>query len=90
MATYKELAHAMQTGVAYELEKDPKSGTPKDLRVGLNSAMVNDAALARLLIAKGVITLEEYEAEVTAEMQREVKRYEDRLTERYGTKITLG
>ena len=33
----------------------------KVLRVGVNSAMVDHAALVRLLIAKGIFTLEEYE-----------------------------
>jgi hypothetical protein len=41
--------------------------------------MVNDAAIARLLIGKGIITLAEYEAAVADEMEREVKRYEDRI-----------
>jgi hypothetical protein len=41
--------------------------------------MVNDAAIARLLIGKGIITLAEYEGAVADEMEREVKRYEYRI-----------
>ncbi len=87
---YEALCHAMQTGVAYEMEYGSKDTEPKHLRVGINSALVNDAALTRLLIKKGIITEEEYTVEVTEEMQREVTRYEERLTSRLGTKVSLG
>ena len=42
-------------------------------------AMCNQAALVRLLISKGLFTMEEYSAEVLAEMEREVERYEKRI-----------
>jgi len=86
---YHDACHAMQSGVAYELERDPSSATPKHLRVGVNSALVNDAALVRVLIAKGVITEAEYAAAITEEMNAEVRRYEDRLSRSYGASITL-
>lgn len=75
---YNAALHAMQTGVAYEMAKDSKKNTPKDLRVGVNSAMISDAALARLLVAKGVFTIAEYESELADEAEREVVRYEAR------------
>ena len=69
-ARYLQAAHAMQSGVAQtisleasELHKQPAGSagaTPKHLRVGINSAMVNDRALAELLIAKGVFSTAEY------------------------------
>ena len=86
---YRSACHAMQTGVAFELERDPSSGTPKHLRVGVNSALVNDAALVRLLVAKGIITDAEYAQAVTDEMNREVERYQDRIRQNYGINITL-
>lgn len=48
---------------------------PKHLRVGINTAMVDSAALARILIAKGLFTWDEYAAELADEMEREVLRY---------------
>jgi len=81
--TYQEALHAMQSGVAYEMNKDLKITDPKHLRVGINSAMVNDAALVRLLIKKGLFTLEEYEEELRLEACREVDRYETRLSLKY-------
>ena len=89
------LGHAIQTGVAHELEIDPSGGTPKHLRTGLNMEMCSHAALAKLLIAKGIITEAEYGAAVLAELEAEKARYEERLTEHYRkktgrrTKITL-
>jgi len=48
-------------------------------------------ALARLLIAKGVITEDEYIEQLALGAEAEQRAYEARLTERFGgkTKITL-
>lgn len=77
---YNTAAHAMQSGVAYEMHNRPRHDDwdYKDLRTGVNSALVNDAGLARLLIDKGVFTSDEYERYIADEMEREVKRYETR------------
>jgi hypothetical protein len=82
MSRYHELAHAMQTGVAVKMQNDPSETSPKHLRVGVNSAMCDQAALARLLMEKGVITQSEYEEAITAEMGREVERYQKWLSDR--------
>ena len=84
--SYADAVHAMQTGVAYEMSNyrpssatDPDLATsPKHLRVGINSALCDNAALARLLVDKGIITEEEYAEAVRIEMCREVDRYEER------------
>lgn len=78
---YFAALHAMQTGVAIEMGIDERASAtePKHLRVGVNSAMVNMAALARLLMDKGIITPEEYTKANADEMEAEHKRYEERL-----------
>lgn len=81
--------HAMQTGVSYELQLDPNGGSPKHLRTGVNAAMCDHAGLIRLLIEKGLFTEDEYTKAIADEMEREKQRYEARLTERFGKKITL-
>lgn len=86
---YVEAAHAMQAGVAMEMERNPLNVTPKHLRVGINSAMSDQGALARLLIKKGIFTAEEYAEEIRLEMCREVDRYESRLEQEHGVKVTL-
>jgi hypothetical protein len=88
--TLEQASHAMQSGVAMEMNYDPGPTEPKHLRVGVNAALVYQAALARLLVDKGIISWDEYNAAITDEMNREVERYEQRLTERAGAKITLG
>lgn len=88
-AKYQALCHAMQTGVACELEKNNSSGTPKHLRVGVNVAMSDHGALVKLLIAKGIFTEDEYFGALIEMMQREVDSYQERLSKIYGANITL-
>jgi hypothetical protein len=77
MDEYRALAHAMQTGVAAQMQFDPvvAGTTPKHLRVGVNSALVDSSALAKLLMDKGVITLDEYETALVEGMRAERDRY---------------
>jgi len=81
---YAQLAHAVQTGVAYVLAKDPSEGTPKHLRTGVNMTMVEHSALALLLMKKGVITEDEYYDAVLAALEREVASYEAMIRRLYG------
>jgi hypothetical protein len=81
---YAAAAHAMQSGVAMKMNYDPNSTTPKHLRVGINSAMSDHGALARLLITKGVITEDEYLEAVADGMEREAAMYQDELRQRLG------
>ena len=91
---YVAASHAMQSGVAMDMTTDPNqksqgATTPKHLRVGINSAMVDASALAELLMAKGIITQAEYLEAIAAGMEREQARYEQILSRRTGSKITL-
>lgn len=77
--TYEEALHGMQSGVFHEMNKGAdKSTTPKHLRVGINSSMISDAALAYLLIKKGIITEEEYKEELRLVANNELALYESR------------
>lgn len=90
-AEYTRLAHAVQTGVAYDHGFGSQDGTPKHLRTGLNCVMADLGSLAKLLIDKGVITEAEYFDAVLAGLRREIDTYERRLSGRTGgTRITLG
>jgi sugar diacid utilization regulator len=86
---YEAAAHAVQSGVAMELNDDPASGTPKHLRVGVNMAMVEHGALVRVLIAKGLFTEVEYFEELVRGIEDEQRQYESRLSRRHGTTIKL-
>jgi hypothetical protein len=88
---YKRAAHAMQSGVAQEMEMPERSKAtdPKHLRVGINVAMVDHSALVTLLIAKGVLTEDEYLAAIADAMEQEKSRYEASLSEALGIKVTL-
>lgn len=93
--TYGQLAHAMQSAVAFLLNypREAESLTsPKSLRVGVNAAMSDQGGLADLLIEKGIITHEEYVAAVTKSMKREVDSLTARAREAsgLGDKISFG
>lgn len=87
---YERAAHAMQTGVAMTIQRDKTSIEPKHIRTGINAAMADMAAMARLLMAKGIITEDEYSDAVCEGMEAEVRLYESELSKAYGTNITLG
>lgn len=80
---YAQLAHAVQTGVAFCITgPNPnlaRECEPKHLRTGLNVVMCEHSALVRLLMKKGVITEEEYYDEVIVVLKAEVASYEKRL-----------
>ena len=86
---YQALCHAMQTGVATDHAQGSNDGSPKHLRVGINSAMVEHSALIRLLVRKGLFSDEEYAEALIEAMQEEVTRYEMMLSERTGARIKL-
>ena len=54
------LLHAIQTGVAFCIERGSKEAEGKHLRVGINNALCELGAVTKLLIDKGVFTEEEY------------------------------
>lgn len=86
---YLQLCHAMQTGVAMSQACGCQDGTPKHLRVGVNSALVSNTAVVRLLVEKGIITDKEYADALITSMREEVKRYEHELTEKMGKSVRL-
>lgn len=89
VARYHRALHALQSGVAAEQERGSDDGTPKQLRTGVNSALVNSTALGTLLIEKGLITEAEYVKVLADGMEAEVARYEERLSEALGANVRL-
>jgi hypothetical protein len=88
---YEAAAHAVQSGVATEMNIPGREAatTPKHLRVGVNMAMTDHASLAELLMAKGIISEEEYFEALAAGAEREKRRYEELLSEIFNKQITL-
>ena len=67
----------------------PDDTAPKHLRVGVNSAMVENAALARLMMKKGLFTQEEYIEALADVMEEEAKTYEQWLSLHLGVEVKL-
>lgn len=99
---YAALLHAVQTGLMFEMSllhqadparnPDPESAAGralKHLRTGLNGVMCDTAALAKLLIERGVITDDEYKSAVLAGLRGEKARLEGALSEQLRTEIKL-
>lgn len=59
-ALYMSMMHGLQSGIATMIALDQKYADKKDLRVGVDSALIQDSALAQLLMEKGIITEDEY------------------------------
>lgn len=84
------LMHAMQSGVAMEMNIISKSTEPKHLRVGINNALCEASAIGKILVDKGICTGDEYMAAINYMLRQEVRSYEDKLTKHFGKKVTLG
>lgn len=61
---YTAAAHRVQTAIEFGVA--PKAMEPKHMRVGIDMSKADMAGLARLLIEKGVFTLEECVAAMLA------------------------
>lgn len=81
----------MQSGVAFEMNHpEMHSATePKHLRVGVNSALSSNGALAKLLIQKGILTEVDLAVAVADAMDEEVEAYENRIRDHLGAAVTL-
>lgn len=87
---HRELSHAIQSGVKWEMENgDGAPTSPKHLRTGINIEMCDHAALAELLMRKGVITEIEYLEAVVDGLEKEVARYEQRISDATGLRTHL-
>lgn len=76
---YLAAMHAVQTGVALSIERGSKESTPKHLRLGVNSAMIDSSAMAKLLIEKGIVSETEYLEMLVKVAEEEQVSYEARL-----------
>lgn len=85
---YQSLAHALQSGIEYNRDQTEKD--PKHLRVGINVAHSDHAALVNLLIAKGLFTQDDYFDYLIEQLEKEVQSYEEMLSAQYGANIKLG
>jgi len=72
---YVELGHAVQSGIAACIGIGWDGTTPKHLRVGIDTSKSDQAALAKLLIEKGVITEVEYYEALVEGLKEEVEGY---------------
>jgi hypothetical protein len=86
--SYESALHGVQSAIAFEYEREnPQQDMRrirKHLRVGIDSAHSSHAALADLLIKKGIISRDEYKEHVRLLMNHELHLYETRLSKQFG------
>lgn len=78
MTPYETAAHRIQTAIAVLMGRDPDLSLvqPKHMRTGLDLSKSDMGGLARLLIAKGVFTEQEYNEAITNAAKEEADNYE--------------
>lgn len=92
------LQRRMQSGVAATYETAlVKAGVPpiiarelKHLRVGVNTAQTETAAIVLALEEKGILTVDEYFRACITMMGEEVERYTEQVRKKYGPGASLG
>jgi hypothetical protein len=85
-------ANAIVTGAGMDINTGGDAHMPKHLRSSVDMRAADQEGLAKLLIEKGVVTLDEYQKAIADSAEREKARYEEYLTKRVGgkTKVVLG
>ena len=78
-----QLTHAIQSAVAFQIERGSNAALPKHLRTGLDTTKAEHGGIARLLIRKGVITEEEYFDAVVEGLEVEL-RFQTEQAQRMG------
>lgn len=91
---YNAAMHGVQSAIAVEIQllgANAAGADAKHLRTGVNSAMVNDHALANLLIEKGVFTRAEYGEAVAQAAEHEHAMMTDLVRKKTGMpNLTFG
>ena len=82
---YERAAHRVQTAIA-AVPGHPNQ-TPKHMRTGIDMSKSDLAGLAKLLIDKGVFTLEEYLTALADQAELEANTYEHEISGRFGVNL---
>lgn len=85
-ARYEAAAHRVQSAIAF-MPADQGLLSPKHMRVGVDMSKSDMGGLARLLIAKGVFTIEEYHEAMADAAESEAQGYADLLSSRFGINV---
>lgn len=83
---YAAAGHRVQTAIA--AMPDHPNQTPKHLRTGVDMSKSDQAGLAKLLMDKGLFTLEEYIEAMANQAEIEADQYEHELSIKHGINIT--
>lgn len=80
--SYEAAAHGVQTAIAYDMGQGRKATEPKHMRTGIDLSKAEQAGLAKLLIDKGLFTIEEYVEAMRIAVNEEVALREEEANRR--------
>lgn len=90
IARYEAACHAVRTGIMLLMGSPKyKAAEPKDLRLGIDSAQVSQAAIVELLVRKGIITYDEWYSTLADAMEKEKAEYTQEVGKKVGPGIVL-
>jgi hypothetical protein len=91
---YFDAMHAVQSAIALDIQISGLNGAgadPKHLRTGVNSCLVDNLAISKLLIEKGIFTESEYFAAIAEAAEGERASLTERMRKRTGDlRISFG
>lgn len=83
---YARAAHRVQSCIA-ALNQNAGIMSHKHMRVGIDMSKADQSGLAKLLLAKGVFTIEEYHTAIADAAEEEANRWETELSVSAGINI---
>ena len=93
IARYLRAIQGVQSAIAWAMTHPDreinKLVEPKHLRVGVDSSMISHLGLAKLLIAKGIFTLQEYEEAMADAAEEELMNWENQASQASGFKVSF-
>lgn len=86
-ALYLRMMHGLQSSIAALMSFDLALGEKKHLRVGVDSALIQSSALARLLIEKDLITEEEFWDSTLIVLAEDLTKNRERFAKEMGVPV---
>lgn len=86
---YVAAMRALESWVAVKARMEPAETNPQQLRLGVNSALLQQSALVQLLANKGLISEDEFLEAMANAAEQEVARYQQWVSATTGVEVSL-
>lgn len=86
---YVAAMRSLESWVAVKARMEPAETNPQQLRIGVNSSLLQHSALVQLLADKGLITEDEFLVAMANAAEQEVARYQQWISTATGVEVSL-